>query len=393
MKFINWNKGKGWAKNSITEIRHICIEQKPSIFSIHEFNFRQEDCLDDIEVEGYDILLDNMYLKYGMARTALYISQDIKYERREKLEIEGESLIAITIHPNRTKPVNLISYYRQWQILTPNTTIPGSQTEKSQKTRLELILKKSQKSIFENETILLSDTNIDFTHDYTNPEKLKTHQKKLIPLVKLYKEYLFDYGVCLIKTKPTKIYFKKPSTSIDHCMTNQPNKIKSHLIQRSGLSDHLYGTFNWASKGPQNEPKYLLVRDYKNFNWAQANAELFASQILKDASTSQDPETITAIIQSEITSVLDKQAPITKIQLQKKVPAFATTETRRLFFEKNLAFEKAKTTQNSDDIRNYNTLRNRVKKKLSQDKRKQMTKQFSEIEGDPKNQWKNVKKT
>ena len=43
MKFINWNKGKTWAHNSIEELQHICSEENPSIFSIHEFNHKKED--------------------------------------------------------------------------------------------------------------------------------------------------------------------------------------------------------------------------------------------------------------------------------------------------------------------------------------------------------------
>ena len=79
-----------------------------------------------LAIEGYNLLLDNMYDKYGMARTAMYIHKDIQFVRRHDLEIEGESLISITIHPHRSKPVNIFSYYRQWQLLKSDSAIPGT---------------------------------------------------------------------------------------------------------------------------------------------------------------------------------------------------------------------------------------------------------------------------
>ena len=71
---------------------------------------------------------------------------------------------------------------------------------------MEAIATKAALSISERETICLSDTNID---NYNRPESLKQHQRKLIPLVRIFKQHFFDNGMSIIKTKPTKIYFKK----------------------------------------------------------------------------------------------------------------------------------------------------------------------------------------
>ena len=392
MKFINWNKGKTWAHNSIEELQHICSEENPSIFSIHEFNHKKEDDIDDLSIQGYNLILDNMYHKYGMARTAMYIHKDIKFIRRHDLEIEGESLIIITIHPHRSKPVNICSYYRQWQILKSDAVIPGTLSDKAQKMRMEAIAIKISLSITERETICLSDTNIDFNHNYNRPELLKQHQRKLIPLVRIFKQHLFDNGMSIIKTKPTKIYFKKPSTTIDHCMTNFPHKIKSHKLQKSGLSDHLYTVYNWSSIGIKNFPKYIIIRDYSKFNWDQANAEIYTSQNIKTATLSQSPDLIASLIQSTINQVLDNQAPQQKIQISSKVPIFASSETKKLMTDKDDAYARAKTTKNEDDIRNYNNIRNRVRKNLKKDKKNVTKKNLKEINGNPKKQWQSVKK-
>ena len=176
-------------------------------------------------------------------------------------------------------------------------------------------------------------------------------------------------------------------------MTNNPQKIKSHLVQKCGFSDHLYVIYNWASIGLKPTKKYIVVRDYSNFNLAQANAELWASDKLKIASNSQYPETITSLIHSEVTRILDVKAPLQKIQISSKVPRFASAETKELIVKKDIQYQRAKRTKSADDICEYNTTKNRVRKLLKLDKKKITKKMFLEVDGYPKKQWQSVKKT
>ena len=206
---INWNKGKSWAFNSTQEIEHICSQENPAVFAIHEFNLRKTDDLNDMNIQGYKLLLDDMYQVHNMARTALYIRDNVKFIRRNDLEVKGDAIISVTIHPKRSKPLNLVSYYRQWQVLGADAAVPGTLSEKAQKSRMETIAKKCRLAIAERETIFLSDSNIDFSHDYSTPSKLKTHQKKQIPIYRIYKEYLFDNGVSIIKTPPHQNIFQQ----------------------------------------------------------------------------------------------------------------------------------------------------------------------------------------
>ena len=176
-------------------------------------------------------------------------------------------------------------------------------------------------------------------------------------------------------------------------MTTNPNKIKNHRVQKSGFSDHLYGVFNWSSIGSKPKPKYILARDYSEFNWSQANAELREDESLITASISQSTEEITTLIQTAVIKVLDNQAPLNKIQISDKTPKFATMETRNLIKEKDKAYKKAKMTGLDDDVRNYNSIRNKVNKCLKKDKKDKIKKTFTKIEGNPKKQWQSVKNT
>ena len=144
MKLINWNKGKSWTYNPINEIEYICSIEQPDIFAIHEYNLRKSDDIDQVQIQGYELILDTMINKYGMSRTAMYIKSEIKYQRRKEYEIE-EAIVAVTVQPYRSKPVNIISYYRQWQIWDSDKTIPGSETDSAQKSRMDSIAKKCQK--------------------------------------------------------------------------------------------------------------------------------------------------------------------------------------------------------------------------------------------------------
>ena len=98
----------------------------PDVFTIQESNISTADDIKDDQIEDYDLLIDKMHTKHGLARTSIYILQKIKYIRRPELESEYEPMIAITIYPIRAQPFNFINFYRQWQIVGLNGSIPGT---------------------------------------------------------------------------------------------------------------------------------------------------------------------------------------------------------------------------------------------------------------------------
>ena len=60
------------------------------LFIINEFNL--EDIIDkeSINIKGYQLETDDL-IKYGMARTAIYIKNNINYTRMKKYDVQGDS--------------------------------------------------------------------------------------------------------------------------------------------------------------------------------------------------------------------------------------------------------------------------------------------------------------
>ena len=89
-------------------------------------------------------------------RSAMYIHELVKHSRRKDLEVLNESMVTITLHPARTKPLNIVNYYRQWQICQPSGVVPNTDSVNCQ------LVNKYQEYICQNNTVTLSDTNLDF---------------------------------------------------------------------------------------------------------------------------------------------------------------------------------------------------------------------------------------
>ena len=178
IKFLSWNKANSKMIYRMDTIRHITEKFTPDIFSLQETNISTADDLKDYQMENYDLLIDKMHKKHGLARTSIYISQKIKYLRRDDLESDSEPMIAITVYPIRAQPFNFINFYRQWQIVGLNGSIPKTKNEKAQFLRFSTVIEKWKTTINERETISVSDTNINLDKNFNDIESLDLNEKK-----------------------------------------------------------------------------------------------------------------------------------------------------------------------------------------------------------------------
>ena len=203
-KLITWNKGPAFAIHKIPEIHQILLEQKPTILAIQEFNIRDIDDIQDLQFPQYSLEIDTMRIKYGWSRSATYIHESTKYSRRLDLEEKYESMVAVTLHPTRNKPINIINYYRQWQICTPQGAVINTGSVNHQVNRMRKIANKIQASQNTNTTITLSDTNLDFNIDWSHPSKMSAANRKYYPLYTLFREEIFNHNIFHDKNCPNK---------------------------------------------------------------------------------------------------------------------------------------------------------------------------------------------
>ena len=166
LKIINWNKINSLARNRIPTIAHILSTKKTDSLCIQETNIIHEEDINIFQMEGYELILDSMIEINWHAHTANYINEEIHYTHRTDLETKGEPVIWLTISPQNQKPFNLQNLYRQWQVFTSTHSIPNTDTIPAQKLRLLKIIQKWQIAIAEQETITMSDINLDMDNNW-----------------------------------------------------------------------------------------------------------------------------------------------------------------------------------------------------------------------------------
>ena len=74
-------------------------------------------------------------------------------------------------------------------------------------------------------TITLSDTNLDFSINWTHPSTMSSGTRKYNPLYRHFRDKLFNHGMVVIKTNPTNHDINSPYTTIDHLMTTSPQNV------------------------------------------------------------------------------------------------------------------------------------------------------------------------
>ena len=258
MKLMTWNTSKAKLSNKINNIIHAIQTHKPSIMAIQEVNFTSNDDLSEVSIPGYTIEMDQLINITGRSRSALIIHESIRYSRRLDLETQTEAHVWIAVQLAGNRKINVQCLYRQWQSVGVNGAIPISGTPASQKQRLWDVSQKWKVAMMENETISLSDTNVDFNTLHMRPDQMDHQNRKLVPLIKILQSQIFNEGASFIPTNSTRYNpISKKYNFLDHMITNRPENVISHLIQPSGASDHDMCIFTIKTTTKPNHPKYI----------------------------------------------------------------------------------------------------------------------------------------
>ena len=214
-----------------------------------------------------------------------------------------------------------------------------------------------------DEVISISITNIDLDRELSEQTELEHPERAMIPLHRILVEDFFSKGAAWIKTAPTKINHNKKYANLDQMITNLPQKIIKHKILKCGASDHLILHFTRLTKNQCHFPKYKNVRDYSKINWTQVKAEIKIDHRFTVAENSLNSDVACQALTDTINQKLEELQPMRRIQMTKKLPGFATKETRELMNKRDAALKKAQLSRNNDDIRQHRTLKNFCHKK------------------------------
>ena len=99
--------------------------------------------------------------------------------------------------------------------------------------------------------------------------------------------------------------------------------------------------------------------------------------------------TAVGLLSSKLTSILDRLAPVKKIQIRSQYVPWLTYE--KLMQDRDDAQKHASNTQSGENWQAYKHLRNTVNNRLKSEKRNCLTQQFNEKSNDSSKLWRSIK--
>ena len=260
----------------------------------------------------------------------------------------------------------------------------------NQSNRFKLITDIWEKSIEEGrETLTLSDTNLTSATLLDEPG-LSPREAKHAPIAKHFTNKIMPKGVVILNDKPTHHSSSSRPEVIDHIITTNPAAITNVTTTIHGESDHSFISLIRHSKAPISQPRYKMIRNYRDIDPLHFHTLLWSSSSLQEATISSDPDQIAELIINGITNALDTVAPLKRIQTKTNNVAYISSKTRALQFQRDAALKLAQDTNLPADWRGYRAIRNRATQSVRNDS---YTHIHNKIENsNPTTMWQTVKK-
>ena len=392
IRIFHWNKGSSHLENKIDEIKGLFDEYKPDIFGISEANFFKHHDINKVQIENYDLhlctTLDNPTL--NISRVAVYTHKSLNVKPRPDLMDNKISAIWLEVGHPGTKKILICNAYREWGYMRQQDN--SSRSDAAQLARWETFISKWQTALYEEkETIVLGDMNIDCLKWSLEdlPSTNRTYKQKA--LIRLIFENIFPLGVSQHVRVPTYSSPGQTPSGIDHLYTNRPEKITDVIAHQNGGSDHKILEVTRLTKAIQRKPRYIRKRIFKDCTTEKLLAE--AKQLpWFDLYMSQDANTSAEILTSNITSILDKLAPVKTIQIKSNYAPWLNDKLKAMMRKRDEAQRNASRSGNMEDWRLYKNLRNSTTSALKDAKKDWESKRIDNVANQPRDMWANLKR-
>ena len=140
-------------RNTQDKVATILKKYKLDLLGLSESNILQDDETSELKIKGYNLVNDKL-IKFGRARSSLYIKENIDYQIRDDLMDEETAEVWLEIIGNTNQIVG--TFYREQAEVRGAKSRTGSETQVLQKERLHKWTKKVvSKIIPENKKVLL----------------------------------------------------------------------------------------------------------------------------------------------------------------------------------------------------------------------------------------------
>ena len=198
-------------------------------------------------------------------------------------------------------------------------------------------------------------------------------------MVDMVKDQAETSGFSQIVTGYTRCWNGQSSSLLDQCWTNCATRISSCRNLVCGSSDHNLIEIIVRLKGINKSPKETVKRNCKNFN-SKTFKEMVAGIDWTEVLESNDVDISYDLFETKIRNILDRLAPMKKVQISSKHKSWLTDSTRELIVQRDKTREEARTSGEDSKWRDYRTLRNECTSRVRKDRAKQYSDTFVNID-------------
>lgn len=320
-------------RSKIHEIRHFMSVSKFKIFGCSESNLNENINSNLVNISGFTLLREDRNHKYK-GGVALYISENLSYERisiNVKFPVNS-SVMVVRVTVKFSKPFIVVLIY-----CPPDENIKKDFIS-SLYDLYHLLLD------FDLELILMGDLNINLLINTGFPSKLKI--------------FLKYFNLKQIIEEPTRITSKSESL-IDHIIVSRAaNVAKSGVFSLTG-SDHRCTFFVRKLNCIKLPPTLSNFRAYAKVDWEKVNKEVVVLNwgcLLNFATVNCMTDYFCEVLQK----ISDREAPLKKRMVKGEKVPWLNGEIISNLNLRNTAHEKALSTKENRDFKEYNRLRNRT---------------------------------
>ena len=368
LKLMTWNCGKGFLKQQkLTEITHFMKSNDIDICAISEVDINNTNEYTEslYSIPQYSILLPKSWEKKNKARIIAYYKTELRnnIRIREDLMTDSQPDIWVQVQIGRGPQLILGMIYREW------TSIEGKGSHKDQKERLHELMSKAQEAAEKDtEVILMGDLNVDLGKT--------TGQKEFKEIINNFTTTNNMTQLVQEDTRSRVVGGRLQSSTLDHVYTNMPDNITDLKKADTASSDHsiIYFTRKTCYKGHQAEIQEkrcfkFYSEDIFKMELATMNWEVVVEE--------KDVDKAVNKLSKNISTVLDRHAPIRKVTNTPKKQKGASKETIQEIKKRDKLLEKHKRLRTDESKQAWKMSKDKATGLLKRDKNKTNTANLS----------------
>ena len=332
------------------------------IFTLTETHITQEP-KKLFEIPGYTFVSRSRRTGKG-GGVGMYISNDIRYDRRLDLENDKIECIWIEVLCKSSKNFLVCCMYRP---PSGSRYLPDDLND-----QLHDMLSLATRD--DKEIIMLGDVNVNYLVKDNNKD---------------FKEILNLLGLKQLVKEATRIC-DTTKTLIDIIASNKPELIRCTEVFPSDFSDHeLIGCIRKLNH-LKFQPKEIKCRDYSRYNHEEMNRDILNAD-WSDVYNTNDVNTAWNAFYQIAYAIFDQYAPLITKRVKSKPAPWLTPQIKAVMNDRDKLMRKYRKSKSDFDKREYQNKRNRVNILLRKAKTNYSKELLRENSNDPESFWKTLK--